>query len=57
VGGVLQSGAVLEVRGVAHAGTATTVLERGAAAAALRALTGADFGDDPAAWRNWLRRQ
>jgi hypothetical protein len=46
---------VLDVRDLGHSGTAVAVLERRAAADALRALTGEDFGDDPAAWRNWLR--
>jgi hypothetical protein len=58
VGGVLQNGVVHAFRTLGHSGeSAILVEERKTAAAALRRLTGADPGDDPAAWRAWYRRE
>ena len=51
--GVLQDGAALDVAVVASEWYSTRV-ERHAIAGALRSLTGADHGDDAAAWRKWL---
>ncbi len=52
--GVLQDGAVLDVKVVATEWYSTRV-ERHAIVDALRTLSGADIGDDPKAWRAWMR--
>src|SRR5688572_10463318 len=52
--GVLQDGAVLDVKVVATEWYSTRV-ERHAIVDALRTLSGADIGDDPKAWRAWMK--
>jgi hypothetical protein len=52
--GVLQDGAVLDVK-VASTEWYATRVERIAIVDSLRRLTGADLGDDPAAWRAWMK--
>ena len=51
VGGTLQTGSILSVRGVTHSG------ERALIFAALRSLTGESVRDSAAAWRAWLARR
>jgi len=52
--GILQEGAVLDVKLVSSEWHATLV-ERRAIGGALHALTGADHGEDAAAWRRWQK--
>jgi hypothetical protein len=52
--GVLQDGATLDAKVVATEWYATRV-ERHAIVDALRTLSGADIGDDPKAWRAWMK--
>jgi hypothetical protein len=51
--GILQDGAVLDVRVVASEWYSTRV-ERHAIYGALKNLTGADLGEDAAAWKKWM---
>jgi HEAT repeat protein len=52
--GILQDGATLDVRVVSSEWYSTRV-ERHAIVDSLRNLTGADLGDDAAAWRKWTK--
>ena len=52
--GILQDGASLDVQCVSNEWYSTRV-ERQAILGALRGLTGADLGDDAAAWKAWAR--
>lgn len=52
--GILQEGASLDVQVVSNEWYATRI-ERHAVVGALRRLTGADIGDDPKAWKAWMR--
>ena len=47
--GIIQSGVVLDARTLGTSG------ERRVVVAALRQLTGKDFGVNARAWRKWLR--
>ena len=52
--GLLQDGAVLDAQ-VVGSEVHQTRVERHVVAGALHRLTGADLGDDAAAWRKWIR--
>lgn len=52
--GILQDGATLDVKCVSNEWYSTRV-ERQAVFGALRRLSGADLGDDAAAWKAWAR--